>query len=273
MLLNVILVLLAISAVGVAAFFYAKSQRSDASLKSAQLLSDQLIAEKNSLSVEKEKALIEHSQSLKEVELLRQQLEYERKKQTEDEAKLKEQLTAIAKDVVQQGNASIKLENQSQLEQLLKPFKEKLVTFETEVRENKEKGVEQLASMESLVKALSEQHAKMNLSAQNLADALKGEQKTQGNWGELALERILEMSGLREGVEYEKQATLRDEHNQMLRPDFLIKLPDNKHIIVDSKVSLTAFERYIIYLTRNPKNHRKYLETGTSERECGSHCH
>ncbi|MES2556140.1 MAG: DNA recombination protein RmuC [Bacteroidota bacterium] len=245
MLLNVILVLLAVSAVGAAAFFYAKSQRSDASLKTAQLLSDQLIAEKSMLSAEKEKALIEHSQSLKEVELLRQQLEYERKKQTEDEAKLKEQLTAIAKDVVQQGNASIKLENQSQLEQLLKPFKEKLVTFETEVRENKEKGVEQFASMESLVKALSEQHAKMNLSAQNLADALKGEQKTQGNWGELALERILEMSGLREGVEYEKQATLRDEHNQMLRPDFLIKLPDNKHIVVDSKVSLTAFERYV----------------------------
>lgn len=245
MLLNVILVLLAISAVGVAAVFYAKSQRSEASLKAAQLLADQLVAEKNTLSAEKEKALIEHSQSLKEVELLRQQLDYERKKQAEDEARLKEQLTAIAKDVVQQGNASIKQENQSQLEQLLKPFKEKLITFETEVRENKEKGVEQFASMESLVKALSEQHAKMNLSAQNLADALKGEQKTQGNWGELALERILEMSGLREGVEYEKQATLRDEHNQMLRPDFLIKLPDNKHIVVDSKVSLTAFERYI----------------------------
>ncbi|MDH4472481.1 MAG: DNA recombination protein RmuC [Fluviicola sp.] len=245
MLLNVILVLLAISAVGAGAVFYAKSQRSEASLKAAQLLADQLVAEKNALSGEKEKALIEHSQSLKEVELLRQQLAYERKKQAEDEARLKEQLTAIAKDVVQQGNASIKQENQSQLEQLLKPFKEKLVTFETEVRENKEKGVEQFASMESLVKALSEQHAKMNLSAQNLADALKGEQKTQGNWGELALERILEMSGLREGVEYEKQATLRDEHNQMLRPDFLIKLPENKHIVVDSKVSLTAFERYI----------------------------
>ncbi|MBI3237720.1 MAG: DNA recombination protein RmuC [Flavobacteriia bacterium] len=245
MLLTVVLVLLAVSGVGIAAVFYAKSQQLSASNQTAQLQLDQLTAEKNTLSGEKEKALIEHSQSLKEVELLRQQLTYERKKQAEDEARLKEQLTAIAKDVVQQGNASIKQENQSQLELLLKPFKEKLTTFESEVRENKEKGLEQFASMESLVKALSEQHAKMNLSAQNLADALKGEQKTQGNWGELALERILEMSGLREGVEYEKQATLRDEHNQMLRPDFLIKLPENKHIVVDSKVSLTAFERYI----------------------------
>ena len=245
MLLTVVLVLLAVSGVGIAAVFYAKSQQLSASNQTAQLQIDQLTAEKNSLSGEKEKALIEHSQSLKEVELLRQQLTYERKKQAEDEARLKEQLTAIAKDVVQQGNASIKQENQSQLELLLKPFKEKLTTFESEVRENKEKGLEQFASMESLVKALSEQHAKMNLSAQNLADALKGEQKTQGNWGELALERILEMSGLQEGVEYVKQATLRDEHNQMLRPDFLIKLPENKHIVVDSKVSLTAFERYI----------------------------
>lgn len=245
MVLTVVLILLAVSGIGAAVLFYARTQQLEVSQQQLQTQLLALTIEKDKLAVEKEKALIDYSQGLKEIQLLREQMEYDRKKKAEDEQLLKEQLTAIAKDVVQQGNSTIKLENKSQLEQLLQPFKEKLSTFELEVRDNKEKGLEQFASMQSLVRALSEQHAKMNLSAQNLADALKGEQKTQGNWGELALERILEMSGLQEGVEYEKQATLRDEHNQMLRPDFLIKLPDNKHVVVDSKVSLTAFERYI----------------------------
>jgi len=245
MVLTVVLILLTVSGFGIAVFFYSKHQQAYTNQEALQAQIDQLTLDKNTLHSEKEKALIAHSQSQKEVDLLREQIDYDRKKKVDDEMQLKEQLTAIAKDVVQQGNSVIKLENKSQLEQLLQPFKEKLTTFEQEVRENKEKGLEQFASMESLVKALSAQHADMNHSAQNLADALKGEQKTQGNWGELALERILEMSGLQEGIEYEKQATLRDEHNAILRPDFLIKLPDNKHIVVDSKVSLTAFERFI----------------------------
>lgn len=238
MTLLVLFIVLAIAGCVAALVFYAKAQ---------QLTRDQTTfqAQLQQALLEKEKAVISRSQSEREIDLLREQLTYERKKKADDEQQLKEQLTAIAKDVVQQGNSVIKLENQSQLEQLLQPFREKLTTFEREVRDNKERGLEQFASMESLVKALSAQHASMNTSAQNLADALKGEQKTQGNWGELALERILELSGLHEGIEYEKQATLRDEHNQVLRPDFLIKLPDNKHIVVDSKVSLTAFERYI----------------------------
>lgn len=233
-----ILVIIALCGFGASYFFYTKSQ--------------QLVAERDRLEVllqqsnsEREKALMDHSQSIREVEMLREQQEYERRKKAEDELQLKEQLKAIAKDVVQEGNSAIKLENKTQLEQILQPFKEKLNTFEQEVRANKEKGVQQHASMESLVKALSEQHDKMNNTAQNLADALRGDQKTQGNWGELALERILEMSGLHKDVEYIKQSSFRNEENSMQRPDFLIKLPDNKHIVIDAKVSLKAFERFV----------------------------
>ena len=121
--------------------------------------------------------------------------------------------------------------HQFQLEQLLLPFKEKLNTFENEVRAQKEHGIAQFSSMESLVKALSEQHQQMNHSAQNLADALKGDQKTQGNWGELALERILEISGLQEGVEYEKQHTLKDENDKVLFNFFMLS-----HLKYDVKV-------------------------------------
>lgn len=195
--------------------------------------------------LEKQSLSLELVSTKKSLELTEQQLQFERKKRLEDEVQLKEQLNAIAKAVVVQGASTLKQENQQQLEQLLQPFKEKLNSFEKEVRDQKEKGVQQFASMESLVKALSEQHQVMNKSAQNLADALKGEQKTQGNWGELALERILELSGLQAGFEFEKQFTIKDEHGNQLRPDFVIHLPDEKHLIIDSKVSLTAFERFV----------------------------
>lgn len=198
----------------------------------------------NSRNLLNEKA-IQLASTEKELILVIEKLDYERKKRNDDESLLREQIAAISQNIVLQGNQVIKQENQLQLEQLLQPFKEKLTTFENEVRAQKEHGIAQFSSMESLVKALSEQHQQMNQSAQNLADALKGDQKTQGNWGELALERILEISGLQAGVEYEKQHTLKGEDEKQLRPDFLIKLPDNKHIIIDSKVSLTAFERYI----------------------------
>lgn len=194
---------------------------------------------------EKQNLSLELVSSKKSLELTEQQLQFERKKRSEDETQLKEQLNAIAKAVVVQGANTLKQENQQQLELLLQPFKEKLTSFEKEVRDQKEKGVQQYASMESLVKALSEQHQLMNKSAQNLADALKGEQKTQGNWGELALERILELSGLQAGIEFEKQFTIKDENGNQLRPDFVIHLPDEKHLVIDSKVSLTAFERFV----------------------------
>lgn len=207
-------------------------------LQTANTNHQQVQQEKQNLSLE----LVSTKKSL---ELTEQQLQFERKKRSEDEAQLKEQLNAIAKAVVVQGANTLKQENQQQLELLLQPFKEKLTSFEKEVRDQKEKGVQQYASMESLVKALSEQHQLMNKSAQNLADALKGEQKTQGNWGELALERILELSGLQAGIEFEKQFTIKDENGNQLRPDFVIHLPDEKHLVIDSKVSLTAFERFV----------------------------
>lgn len=259
MIASVILGLLALAAIALSFVLYKKTESQQASILFEQ-------NEKMRILQEKEQLNLTAVQAQKEVELIKENLDYERKKRTEDEALLKEQLTAIAKDVVQQSNSTMKAESKVQLDQILEPFREKLGTFEKEVRDQKVKGVEQFASLESLVKALTDQHSKMNSTAQNLADALRGEQKTQGNWGELALERILEMSGLQEGTEYVKQATLRDEHNNMLRPDFLINLPDNKHVIVDSKVSLTAFERYINaenddIRTRELKNHLVSINT------------
>ena len=180
-----------------------------------------------------------------EKSVLQAQLEHERQQSTEKQQELKEQLQLLGRDLVQQGTQVLKSESEQRLTALLEPLKEQLATFEKEVRDANKQDIERFTSMETIVKALSEQHSKMHNTAQNLVDALRGEQKVQGDWGELALERILETSGLEKNREYFVQNSFRDEHGNQLRPDVIIQLPDNKHIIIDSKVSLKAFEQYI----------------------------
>lgn len=180
-----------------------------------------------------------------EKEGLERILEMEKTQAIEKQKELKSQLELVGKDIVTQGNKALKTENEEQLRQILTPLKEKLEKFEQKVTENKEHDIERFANMETLIKTLSEQHSQMHNTAQNLVNALKGEQKTQGDWGELALERILEFSGLEKGREYNIQPSYQSDKNERMRPDVVINLPEDKHIIVDSKVSLKAFEQYI----------------------------
>ncbi len=172
-------------------------------------------------------------------------LENERRNAEEKQIELKTQLELMGKNLLSEGSKILKSENKQQLDQLLLPLKERLETFEKEIRANNKQDIERFSSMQTLVKTLSDQHLKMHSTAQNLVDALRGEQKVQGDWGEMALERILETSGLEKGREYFIQSSFRNEENEMLRPDVIIQLPDKKHIIIDAKVSLKAFERYI----------------------------
>ncbi len=180
-----------------------------------------------------------------ETESLKKLLEENKKFADEKQKDLREQLELLGKDFVTQGSRILKSENELQLGTVLKPLKERLEAFEKEVRENNKQDIERFSSMEGLVKALSEQHHKMHSTAQNLVDALKGEQKVQGDWGELALERILESSGLEKGREYLIQNSYRNEIGELQRPDVIVQLPEDKHLIIDSKVSLKAFEQYI----------------------------
>jgi len=172
-------------------------------------------------------------------------LEIEKAQSITKQKELTLQLELVGKDIVSQGNKALKAENEEQLKQILTPLKEKLEKFELKVTENKEHDIERFANMETLIKTLSEQHSKMHDTAQNLVNALRGEQKTQGDWGELALERILEFSGLEKGREYHVQPSYQNDKNERLRPDVVINLPEDKHIIIDAKVSLKAFEQYV----------------------------
>lgn len=204
-------------------------------------LSNQLFDLKRDLDIYKTQAI----KALAEKEGLERILEIEKAQSLAKQKELTQQLELVGKDIVSQGNKALKADNEEQLRQILTPLKEKLEKFELKVTENKEHDIERFANMETLIKALSEQHSQMHDTAQNLVNALKGEQKTQGDWGELALERILEFSGLQKGREYQVQPSYQNEKNERLRPDVVINLPDEKHIIVDSKVSLKAFEQYV----------------------------
>ena len=223
-----ILIISLILAISASVFFYSqlKNERvkTDDSKTSLERLNESVETYKTrSIQLEAEK------NSLEKI------LEIERDSVKNKQAELREQLELIGKDIVNKGSKSLNTENEARLTQILSPLKEKLEKFERKIAENNEKDIKQFTNMETLIKTLSEQHSKVQDTAQNLVNALRGEQKTQGDWGELALERILEFSGLENGREYHTQTSYRNEHGELLRPDVVIQLPDEKHIIIDSK--------------------------------------
>ncbi|MEA2073005.1 MAG: DNA recombination protein RmuC [Campylobacterota bacterium] len=135
--------------------------------------------------------------------------------------------------------------NKEQLELLLKPFREQITIFSKEAKEQFQTQSKDNFLLKDELFRLKEMNSQLSQDAINLTKALKGENKTQGNWGEIVLENILEQSGLRKGVEYELQATLKSQEGKNYRPDVIIHMPEKRDIIIDSKVSLTAYERFI----------------------------
>ena len=205
----------------------------------------ELSQEKEDIRRDKEEIWGQAIQAKAERDGFQKQLEDQKVGFEEQRKTLESRLLLMGKNLVEEGSKTLKTESHDKLNELLLPFKEKLEQFEKEVRDNHKRDIEQYTNMSSVVKTLSEQHDKMKSTAQNLVDALRGENKVQGDWGEMALERILETSGLIKGQEYFIQNSVKDENDNNMRPDVVIQLPENKHLIIDAKVSLSAFERFI----------------------------
>jgi DNA recombination protein RmuC len=164
----------------------------------------------------------------------------------------------LSNQIFEDKSKQFSLLNKEQLELLLKPFREQISNFSKEAREQFEVELKDRHLLKDELKQLQQMNAQLADEALNLTKALKGENKTQGNWGELVLENILEQSGLREGVEYELQASRKSSEGKSYRPDVIIHMPQERDIVIDSKVSLSAYERFVN--EEDPELKAKYLK-------------
>jgi DNA recombination protein RmuC len=151
----------------------------------------------------------------------------------------------IANRVMKQRSEEFSVTHQRSLKDILDPLKERIVDFERKVDENYALELREKLRLSEELKNLTELNVRISQEANNLTRALKGDVKKQGNWGEIVLERVLERSGLTNGQEYQREVVLEGSEAQVQRPDVIVHLPDKKHIVIDSKVSLVAYERFV----------------------------
>jgi DNA recombination protein RmuC len=180
-----------------------------------------------------------------ENKILIEKLETHKKELEEIQKKFTTEFENIANKILKQNSQEFTSVNQKNIGDILNPLKEKILNFEKKVEDTYQKGIKDQTDLKAELKKLYDLNSKISEEANNLTRALKSDSKKQGNWGEVILERVLERSGLVKGQEYDTQVTARNESGEMLRPDVIVRLPENKHIIIDSKVSLVAYEAYI----------------------------
>ncbi|MBW2186571.1 MAG: DNA recombination protein RmuC [Deltaproteobacteria bacterium] len=186
-----------------------------------------------------------------------QQHQNEEKIQLLSDAKntLSEQFKGLAHEIFEAKERRFSEQSSQQIQGILNPFRDQLHDFKKKVDEVYVSDVRDRSSLKQELSHLRQLNIEMNREAVNLTRALKGDNKTQGNWGELVLQRVLEQSGLRAGIEYDAQGAFRDADNRLLKPDVIVHLPENKDVIIDSKVSLVAYERYCNEEDANLRQH------------------
>lgn len=150
----------------------------------------------------------------------------------------------LANSILKKNSREFSEVNQKRMSELIGPLKEKIEGFGKKVEESYEKGLRDQTDLRAELKKLYELNHRISTEASNLTRALKGDVKQQGSWGEVVLERILERSGLTEGQEFEREKVMLNGEGKTIRPDVIVNLPDKKHLIIDSKVSLVAYERW-----------------------------
>lgn len=214
---------------------------------------NQTIQERESIRTEKESLAIQLSKKETDFENL-----WERNKEQKEEVeKLQEKFTKefenLANKILEEKTSKFTEQNKENLKNILTPLQDKIQLFEKKVEDTHKESIDYHAALRQQIIGLREMNEQMSKETLNLTKALKGDSKMQGNWGELILERVLEKSGLEKGREYEVQQSFVTEDGNRVFPDVVINLPDGKKMIVDSKVTLTAYERYVNEENENDK--------------------
>jgi len=181
---------------------------------------------------------ITHQEKLAALEAGRQWLEQARQQ-------LKVEFQNLANQILEEKGRSFAANSQQSLDALLKPFREQINGFQQRVNQVHDEAVRGNASLGAQIRQVLDIGVRMSTEANTLASALKGDKKTAGNWGEIQLENALQQAGLAEGDHYEAQPRFHDQQGQARQPDFVVKLPDRKHMVLDSKVSLVDYDRAI----------------------------
>ena len=219
-----------------------------------QIAAEKSAFEKQLESTNTEKESIRSEKDSLAIQLSKKEVDFENlwernKEQKEEVEKLQEKFTKefenLANKILDEKSNKFTEQNKENMKNILTPLQDKIHLFEKKVEDTHKESIDYHAALRQQILGLREMNIQMSKETINLTKALKGDSKMQGNWGELVLERVLEKSGLEKGREYEVQQAFTTEDGSRVFPDVVINLPDGKKMIVDSKVSLTAYEKYI----------------------------
>ncbi len=232
--------------------------RAEVGLESAQKHSLRIETELDRTRLDIVSLSMENAAKSEELKGLGEKLTTQKAELLQAREQLNKDFELLANRIFEEKSQRFTDQNRSNLDVILNPLKEKIREFEDKVDKAYKSEAAERNSLRGEIINLVEASARISNDAKNLAQALKGDQKMQGNWGELILDKVLERSGLTEGVEYKRQVSVQDEHDKRVQPDVMVFLPDDKHIIIDSKVSLKAYEQFVNCETEEQK--RQFID-------------
>ena len=231
--------------------------------------------EKQKVQAEKEEFAILLAKKENDFDNLLERNKEQKQEVNELQEKFTKEFENLANKILEEKTQKFTEQNKENLKNILSPLQDKIQHFEKKVEDTHKESIDYHAALRQQIVSLSEMNAQMSKETINLTKALKGDSKMQGNWGELVLERVLEKSGLEKGREYEVQQAFTSEEGSRILPDVIINLPDGKKMVVDSKVSLTAYERYVneeddvqqnIYLKEHVNSVKRHVEQLSDKR-------
>ena len=224
-------------------------------LKKSQLEKEALIATKTRLATELKNSELKLVENKKELDKIQE--------------KFTKEFENLANKILDEKSSKFTEQNKLNITSILNPLKEKIEVFEKKVSESQKESIGMHSALKEQLNSLKNLNIQMSKEAINLTKALKGDSKTQGDWGETQLEILLEKANLAKDIHFTTQGGYRDEEGRLKKPDFIINLPDNRHLIVDSKVSLTNYEAYFneedekqkgVYLKKHIESIRKHIK-------------